>query len=128
MLVCIRCPFLCFLLLSKLQNYKEASRLFNAVWICQKRRKGSVHADSASALHNVGIAELRGQNFAAASAKFEDASFVRKQVLGRHHPQVAVRIKVSSPTANFIFTFLTCVFLIHTVSFKNEMINAGFTG
>jgi hypothetical protein len=46
----------------------------------------------AAALHNVGIAQLRAQNYAEALKAFEEAARIRKGALGREHPQVAVSL------------------------------------
>jgi hypothetical protein len=49
-----------------------------------------LHPDVASALHNVGIVQLRALNHAEALKAFEEAARIRKGALGRDHPQVAV--------------------------------------
>jgi hypothetical protein len=50
-----------------------------------------LHEDVASALHNVGLAHLRGQNVQQALLSFEAAARIRKGSLGDDHELVAVR-------------------------------------
>jgi eukaryotic-like serine/threonine-protein kinase len=69
----------------------DATNLFEIVLQCQQRRHGQIHPDVASALHNVGIAHLRSQKHPEALTAFEEATRVRKSVLGKDHPLVAVR-------------------------------------
>lgn len=70
----------------------DALDLFDTVLQCQRRRHGHLHPDVASALHNVGIAQLRAQNHNEALKAFEEAARIRKGALGREHAQVAVSI------------------------------------
>lgn len=73
-------------------NFVDAVHLFDVVLQCQKRRNGTVHADVASALYNLGIAQLRSRNHGEALKAFEEAARIRKGALGRDHPQVAVSL------------------------------------
>ncbi len=59
---------------------------------CQRDKHGPLHPDVASALHNVGISQLRAGSHADALATFEEAARIRKGSLGDEHPLVAVSI------------------------------------
>ena len=73
-------------------RYIEALHLLEIVLDTQRKRNGLIHEDVGSALHNVGIIELKlGKNDKALDA-FEEAVRVRKSSLGRDHPHVAVSL------------------------------------
>lgn len=72
------------------ENLSTALDLFNIVLDCQRRRNSNLSADVASALHNVGIAQLRVQKHEDALNSFEEAASIRIGTLGRDHAQVAV--------------------------------------
>jgi tetratricopeptide (TPR) repeat protein len=76
--------------LLKENNVVDAQRLFEVVLQCQRHRHGPLHPDVASALHNLGITQLRAQNHAEALKSFEEAARVRKGSLGKDHALVAV--------------------------------------
>ena len=75
----------------KKDNLVDTERLFDIVLQCQRHRHGPLHPDVAAALHNMGIAQLRAQNYSEALMAFEEAARVRKGSLGKDHPLVAVR-------------------------------------
>jgi hypothetical protein len=64
--------------------------LFDLVLSCQRRKRGHLHPDVASALHNVGIVHLRAVNYMEALKAFEEAARIRKGSLGQDHALVAV--------------------------------------
>ena len=70
----------------------EAVQLFEMVVEVQKARHGTLHEDVGAALHNVGVAYLRLEEYYNALQAFEEAVRVRKGALGRDHPQVAVSL------------------------------------
>jgi tetratricopeptide (TPR) repeat protein len=73
-------------------RYREALHLLEIVVETQQSRHGPIHQDVGSAVHNVGIVQLRlGENHKALQA-FEEAVRVRKGALGRDHPHVAVSL------------------------------------
>ena len=81
--------------ISQKNDNVDALALFELVLGCQRRRNGHLHPDVAAALHNVGIAHLRSQNYGEALKAFEEAARIRKGSLGRDHPHVAVSRKRS---------------------------------
>ncbi|GAX28176.1 hypothetical protein FisN_35Lh030 [Fistulifera solaris] len=68
----------------------DSWNLFEVVLQCQRNKHGPLHPDVASALHNVGISQLRAGSHADALATFEEAARIRKGSLGSEHPLVAV--------------------------------------
>jgi len=73
-------------------RYNEALHLLELVVETQRNRNGSMHEDVGSALHNVGIVELRLGEKNKALQAFEEAVRVRQSALGHYHPHVAVSL------------------------------------
>ena len=69
---------------------EESLQLFELVLDCQRLRHGTLHEDVASALYNVGIANLRMERTKKALQAFEESVRLRKGALGNDHPLVAV--------------------------------------
>ena len=66
--------------------------MFTVILKCQRHLHGPFHQDVASALHNLGLAQLRAGNHHEALKSFEEAVRIRKGTLGKEHQQVAVSV------------------------------------
>ena len=89
---------------SQNNRMEESLQLFELVVDCQRLRNGALHEDVASALYNVGIANLRLERTTTALQAFEESVRIRKGSLGKDHPLVAVSCPWPSEFDCVLFT------------------------